>query len=52
MREHPTEGALQALLDGELPRVRTIIVRTHLLSCETCRARTLQSLRADKEEKN
>ena len=39
MREHPTEGALQALLDGELPRARTIIVRTHLLSCETCRAR-------------
>lgn len=39
MREHPTEGTLQALLDGELPRARTIVVRTHLLRCETCRAR-------------
>lgn len=39
MREHPTDGTLQALLDGELPRARTIIVRTHLLRCETCRAR-------------
>lgn len=39
MREHPTEGALQALLDGELPTTRAIIVKSHLLRCEECRAR-------------
>jgi anti-sigma factor RsiW len=39
MREHPSEGTLQALIDGELPTARTIIVRTHLLRCESCRAR-------------
>jgi anti-sigma factor RsiW len=39
MREHPTEGELQALLDGELPRARVIVMRAHLLRCLTCRAR-------------
>lgn len=39
MREHPSEGTLQALIDGELPPARTVIVRTHLLRCESCRAR-------------
>lgn len=39
MREHPAEGALQALLDGELPVTRAIVVKTHLLRCEECRAR-------------
>ncbi len=39
MREHPTEGALQGLLDGELPVARAIVVKTHLLRCEECRAR-------------
>lgn len=39
MREHPAEGELQALLDGELPSVRAIVVRAHLLRCESCRAR-------------
>ena len=39
MREHPAEGELQALLDGELPRARSIVVRAHLLRCERCRAR-------------
>ena len=39
MREHPAEGELQALLDGELPSVRAIAVRAHLLRCESCRAR-------------
>jgi hypothetical protein len=39
MREHLAEGELQALLDGELPRARVIIVRAHLLRCERCRAR-------------
>jgi hypothetical protein len=39
MREHPAEGELQALLDGELPSARAIIVRAHLLWCESCRAR-------------
>jgi len=39
MREHPAEGELQALLDGELPRARSIVVRAHLLRCKRCRAR-------------
>jgi len=39
MREHPSEGALQALLDGELTATRTIVVRSHLLRCDACRAR-------------
>ena len=39
MREHPAEGELQALLDGELARARVIVVRAHLLRCESCRAR-------------
>ena len=39
MHEHPAEGELQALLDGELPRARVIVVRAHLLRCESCRAR-------------
>jgi anti-sigma factor RsiW len=40
MREHPAEGELQALLDGELPSARGLAVRAHLLRCATCRART------------
>jgi anti-sigma factor RsiW len=40
MHEHPSEGALQALIDGELPRARTMMLRAHLLRCESCRART------------
>ena len=39
MREHPAEGELQALLDGELPRARVLLVRGHLLRCAACRAR-------------
>ena len=39
MREHPAEGELQALLDGELARARALVVRAHLLRCESCRAR-------------
>jgi anti-sigma factor RsiW len=39
MREHPAEGELQALLDGELPHARVLVVRAHLLRCATCRAR-------------
>jgi len=39
MREHPAEGELQALLDGELQGARVIAVRAHLLRCESCRAR-------------
>ena len=39
MRAHPAEGELQALLDGELPSARVIVVRAHLLRCESCRAR-------------
>ncbi|HEV7704282.1 MAG TPA: zf-HC2 domain-containing protein [Gemmatimonadaceae bacterium] len=39
MRAHPAEGELQALLDGEIPRARAIVVRAHLLRCESCRAR-------------
>lgn len=39
MREHPAEGALQALVDGELPVTRAIVLKTHLLRCEECRAR-------------
>ena len=40
MREHPAEGELQALLDGELPNARALGVRAHLLRCAACRART------------
>jgi anti-sigma factor RsiW len=39
MRVHPSEGQLQALLDGELPIAREIIVRAHLRRCDSCRAR-------------
>jgi anti-sigma factor RsiW len=39
MREHPAEGELQALLDGELLSTRVVVVRAHLLRCESCRAR-------------
>jgi len=39
MREHPSEGTLQALLDGELTATRAIVVKTHLLRCDACRAR-------------
>jgi anti-sigma factor RsiW len=39
MREHPAEGELQALLDGELPHARVLGLRAHLLRCATCRAR-------------
>jgi anti-sigma factor RsiW len=39
MREHPAEGTLQALIDGELPATRVVVVRSHLLRCEACRAR-------------
>jgi hypothetical protein len=39
MREHPAEGTLQALLDGELSLTRTILLRTHLVGCAACRAR-------------
>jgi len=39
MREHPSEGTLQALLDGELPATRAIVVKSHLLRCDACRAR-------------
>jgi anti-sigma factor RsiW len=39
MREHPAEGVLQALLDGELPTARAMVVRAHLLRCDSCRAR-------------
>lgn len=40
MREHPAEGVLQALLDGELPAARVVVMRAHLLRCESCRVRT------------
>ena len=40
MREHPAEGELEALLDGELPAARAVAIRAHLLRCATCRART------------
>jgi hypothetical protein len=39
MHEHPAEGELQALLDGELPHARVLAVRAHLLRCAICRAR-------------
>ena len=39
MREHPAEGELQALLDGEVPHPRVLALRAHLLRCATCRAR-------------
>ena len=39
MLEHPAEGELQALLDGELPHARRLLVRGHLLHCGACRAR-------------
>jgi anti-sigma factor RsiW len=39
MLEHPAEGELQALLDGELPHGRVLVVRAHLLRCAICRAR-------------
>ena len=39
VREHPAEGELQALLDGELPHARRLLVRGHLLHCGACRAR-------------
>lgn len=39
MPAHPTEGQLQALLDRELPPSRELVVRAHLVRCETCRAR-------------
>jgi hypothetical protein len=45
MRAHPSEGLLQALLDGELPPAREIVVRAHLLHCVTCRAR-IEAVRA------
>src|SRR4051812_38059000 len=40
MSEHPAEGELQALIDGELPRARVVSVHAHLLRCAICRART------------
>lgn len=40
MREHPAEGELQALLDGELTSARALVVRAHLVRCASCRART------------
>lgn len=40
MLEHLAEGELQALLDGELPHARVLVVRAHLLRCAACRART------------
>ena len=39
MRAHPSEGELQALLDGELSATRAIVVRSHLLRCRACHAR-------------
>jgi len=39
MRAHPSEGVLQALLDGELSAARAIVVRSHLLRCRACHAR-------------
>ncbi|MEP7064472.1 MAG: zf-HC2 domain-containing protein [Gemmatimonadota bacterium] len=39
MREHPAEGEMQALLDGELSRTRRVVVHAHLLRCASCRAR-------------
>ena len=39
MREHPAEGTLQALIDGELPATRAIVVKSHLRRCDECRAR-------------
>jgi hypothetical protein len=39
MREHPSEGTLQALLDGELSATCAIVVKSHLLRCDACRAR-------------
>jgi len=39
MREHPADGELQALLDDELPRARVVMMRAHLLRCDSCRAR-------------
>lgn len=39
MREHPSEGTLQALLDGELTATRSIVVKSHLLRCDKCRVR-------------
>jgi anti-sigma factor RsiW len=39
MREHPAEGTLQALLDGEPSATRAVVVRSHLLRCDVCRAR-------------
>ncbi|HEY8796010.1 MAG TPA: zf-HC2 domain-containing protein [Gemmatimonadaceae bacterium] len=41
MRAHPSEGVLQALLDGELSTTRAIVVRSHLLRCRTCHARVV-----------
>jgi hypothetical protein len=37
--DHSPEGELQALLDGELPHARKLVVRAHLLRCASCRAR-------------
>lgn len=39
MRAHPSEGVLQALLDGELSAARALIVKSHLLRCRACHAR-------------
>ena len=41
MRAHPSEGVLQALLDGELSATRAIVVRSHLLRCRACHARVV-----------
>jgi anti-sigma factor RsiW len=41
MRAHPSEGVLQALLDGELSAARAIVVRLHLLRCRACHARVV-----------
>lgn len=39
MRAHPSEGVLQALLDGELSAARALIVKSHVLRCRACHAR-------------
>jgi anti-sigma factor RsiW len=41
MHAHPSEGVLQALLDGELSATRAIVVRSHLVRCRACHARVV-----------
>jgi hypothetical protein len=43
---HPDEGALQALLDGELDAVAAAGARAHVAGCAECRSR-LDALRSD-----